>query len=1351
MENFRDEASKLSKVIKIYRRKEHFNPFDHSKEVSAENDWGASFFYASIQLHTILQPYHTITKEKVYEIYTTFQRETGLKVDVDGLFKRNWLRIVNQKLNISGVIRYSVFDIDKVANLKGEFGFLSELMVAHVDGKISVAAFEQAIVAFNKTHTIVLDVAVMKKNNWIQEKDEVITIQNLDYYRPLVEYANDFLFIKKLRDCLADETQNRLVISIHQLTNLHTSHTALFPATPSVKDLIEKKVLTSNGHNYILNFRCQDSPFSGMILDKAGAKLWNSLLAEEQFSNDLERIRYWHDRMVHHHHWCSIRTYFNLDAKKRFLDAALQVVLTEEDLTSGEEEYLKIKLDQAHRVSTISYVLSEHKNEPEFPTDSDLFDLYEGIEAIDNRWQHQLMWPQDAREDIFYYINQIVRNDEENSCERILCLLEAGSAKPYALWKTCWNLYYWEPHIIPNLLYRSKTAALGFTLLWKLKKGENVLADKPIVFEEIATSCFGLLCRFLATNAGLDNQEKAKVIFQCLYISFHDKMKVISPDAQKNMRHKINATQLGNSLCDVFEHAVLPGRVITINGPIEDLWYPVVLKELYKQVADYKPFDYFRNNSLAIPHVELDFLLWIMKLAKNLSDKKMSRELQSIIIQKFVSFYLDSINTGKKAVWDYFKKTTSENVPIWHNQQSNNGLLDWKSIFIAMEQDNILDEFLSPTNLQMEVAQNKYEEYNRFVANKIRTHLSILLNGYHTIFKDQIILSAQGYPITPTLTKLENKVTSLVIKYCINKPENKQIDIFDSLFERTFWSTEKEELLPQIGNALNRFSKDNKNRILKELVSSDQIVRCFKLLEFVVSESDKAILLSILNNQDIQNFFSETYTRTDAEYVLQQLAENKVFAEKAKQALTIWEKVKIKNSHALNDQHEINCFRIKLLLAYHDQDEEKVDQIPDPKLRSHYQATEFSASRSRTFYKALVYLTKNRAPEAYSIFDTQLKTEGRDKVSLALNRFAAKIRWADNTSNVDDKKRLYREAIDEWKQYENTLLQQNELDFVKEMIWLNKLYVYSALTDYQAFDELFNKLEKPLQLSKDFLELSVMSLIKRKMQVQAESILSEAEEYHRLSNGNAPEFILRLKTHADNDDIIKVLREQYLRIFSRSAESLIKILPHKFTKDFGLPEFILSELVSVAEDVLTYVNSVSSIKKEDKYSDLLVLALSNRFKNYTWHVGNARGGFPESGKLNPGEIDFAIFGPGERITICEALILKGKNVANVEKHNFKVFNYDATRKFFFIIIYYLGDENKFKENWNGYKTDLASVIEFPSGFELDGMVEDLSSTFGNDSIKTGKSLHGATTTLFHIFININYHKRKTREKERTDN
>jgi hypothetical protein len=1342
MTDFREKASKLQKEIALYKRKYLDNRSDRDKEIENENDWGASYLCAELLEKSTLQQLFSISRKRLDKLYEEFNEETGRKCDVDSLFNRNWLRLVNCKVHIAGTIRFSIFRIEDVAGLDHEFKFLSEKRPQN--GKpIPKVDFLKLVEEYQIQHNLVLDLDRAAKAHWIKMENSHVLIESLIYYEPLLKHINDFLFIKKLYDLKCDEKDRGICIPKKDLEAILLKHQTTFPQIPSLNIFLESGVFNEEGDKYLLNFRSDKMGLMGIVHDKTGALLWDKLINNASFKNDIERIRSWYDLMVYRNNWCDIGKFSKLKSRIRFLDAAMQVLLNEKDLSSGEDEFMKLMLDQGHRITDLVYVLSDKNNRPEFPSNPDLYYLYDGMNRLDDIWQGHLMWEQGSRETLSYFIHQIVRNEVGYKYERVFSLLRSGVEKPFLLWKTAFVIHYWEPDIIPILVLDESTASLSFYLLAEITSSDGILNGKQELFKKIANANFELLCEFLAASPTITNKDKAKIIFQCLLITENEKFKIVGTDLERQKKHKQESNEINLLLESVFEGITMPGFHFSGYVPIKHFLYPTLLNELYDQIINYNPEDYLSNNSITLPIVKLDMLTWVLRLVNIAGyDDSERAKVSYNISSTFLSFYLESMNCGLRKTWDYETLQFSDRVPTWVNMHANLELIEWGYLFIELENQMLLDEFLSPTELKFNKTQDKYDKFNGFVANKVRTHLEILLIGLNDLYRKKNTLIAKNLPITSVLDKLELKITFIVTLYCKENPEKARKDIFSLLLERTFWSTEREELLPIIGNTINRFKNENKTKIISELVQTDQIVRSFKLLDYLISENDKEILITLITGNNIEQFFSSSSTN-DAEYVLQKLVEEKKFEEKARQALDIWENRKIKGAAVREDKHLILCFRMKLLLAYHELSEAKVDEISNPSLQGSFESRHFSPYQEKDFYKALIYFQKDEPVKAYNIFNTQLKAAKEERPTLAINSFAAKLKWAEQTSGQLAKRKLFQEAIEEWNEFESKLNRNSvsEIEYIKVNIWYNKLHAYKGLGDDSKFESEFSTLDKTTQLRPDFIELRIKNLMARNMHHEAEILLSEAEEYHRLNDGQMPDIILELRKYTDTPHTQKILQNQYLRIFSKPPEELVKILPGNINKYSSLKEFLLSEITGAGTDMLTYINSISDIKKEDKFSDLMILSLTGRFRSFGWHINPARGGFPGSAELNPGLIDFAISSAKERIAVCEALQLKGANRTELQTHNFKIFNYDPARNHFYIIVYFKGEDEKFNENWETYKTDITIMVIFPAGFELtvEGVV-DISERFGTDTIKTAKSIHGIDTYIYHVFININYLK-----------
>jgi len=775
--------------------------------------------------------------------------------------------------------------------------------------------------------------------------------------------------------------------------------------------------------------------------------------------------------------------------------------------------------------------------------------------------------------------------------------------------------------------------------------------------------------------------------------------------------------------------------------------YPSILPEIFQSVTDYQEPDFLYNRTLSLPFYKIEFLTWVLYLAQQLVTRDSNIILS--VTAALLRTYLDSINQKEVEALDFHTNEFAPQIPHWTAYKEGIKGIDWAATCIAFARENQLDAFLSPSSLVFIATPDPYHEMNRFTVDKFRTHLAILILAYSSLYESSNRLQLEGQYVKGILCSLEQKITSVVSWYCIQDEARARVDIFDRIFEGTILADPDKELLPDIGHTINTFSDENKRKIISELLTNNQLLRSLKLLEYVVSEEERQTLLATINPEMIAQEIGK-FNWSETEYALMQLADYEKFKDKIREVLDGYQEMIFRKRGPWREA-ALATFRIKLLLAYQEEKEDEFNKIKAPDFKS-YNGHTINPQSERDFYCALLFLKRDEPTKAHDLFNHWIGHFDDQRPTWALNRFASANRAAQKQGAIDKRKELYYAAAKEWLGFEDSLKPDVSLEYIKEKIWYNKLEAWDGSQMDPDFDEQYFKLEKVIQLRPEFIKLTVRSYVRRNMHVQALALLNEAEQYHRLSTGALPDFISELRQIAYDKTAEDYLRQQYDMIFSSPPETLVKIAHRNINKYDTLPLFILQELSSAASDMLQYVNSISSIKIEDKYSDLLTLALSNRLINYGWAIGPARGGVSESKKRNPGEIDFSINTKRERICICEAMILKGKNTAVQQSHSFKVYNYDPRRNFIFLIVYYLGSPNHFQRDWDIYRSNCSKVVKFPRKFKLEASGWKDLPDFSHDTLKAGQTTHSNGTTMYHLFINIDYvltnvaRKSKTKKK-----
>jgi hypothetical protein len=1349
MEPLFEEVRQLGKKIAFYTTKQDDRRVDNSL-IRSDLTYGLAYLYAEILFHAQDGLYYSIDDATLDKITAEFTHETGKTIDTAELFANGWLRRVYQLIMLPSSTYSSASQARKIDRVLDTYRFLLDVKDDQKENPLTVEQLQAMAISYEEKHDCKLDLDQAKIEVFWQEKDGKISYGNLEYARGIYEDLDVFLYLGRLYDFFhLKEDDNNLYIEPDVLNDIIGRHKQAYPGSPDLAKLIENNVIVERPSAYIIHLANRDTFPADRIYDRTAAILWLKIRDSDKFVSDAERLRYWYLRIVHRAHWCDIKSFLGGEDLQVFLHAAAEAILGDSDLTLGEEEYQKIQLDSrsgrlAHLKKTSGYSKIDR-----FPIYDDLFILHKELLKFDRNGQSELFLIQSARAPLSYFIRQIVANEVHGFPDKpfyplIMQLLLSSASKPYLLWSLCDDMSRNRPAVIPFLALNEQTASLGFSLLWKIELNKNLENKGRPAKLDLNKAYMQLVTRKLAAPAvgptQIADRRKADILFQCLLMptlsKFYTPYGGAVADQQQEKEHTRAAV---TALRKTIEEAHVQYTGYSPKRPNTPLFYPLILPQLFESVMDYTEYDRLHNRTLSLPFYKLDYLIWLLHLANGVTAPDPA--LLFNISSAFLQVYLESINQTEVQAYDFGTDELTSQLPRWSHYNEGIEQIDWSYCCLALSRENLLEAFLSPGKLVFTATSNSYDEANRFTADKLRTHLAIMTLAHNALYNNIAQLQAEGQDVTGLLCVLEYRITAIVSWYCVQDEKKSRVDIFDNLFERVYFAgAQKKELLPDIGHTINKFSDENKRKIIRELLQADQLIRSLKLLEYLISEQDKQDLLASISTDLItkeigkMNWYEE-------DYVLSQLAEYRKFKDKIMEVVAGLEQM-IQAERGPWREASLSTFRIKLRLAYQDGNAEEIDRIEAPQAESSDGQRIIPASE-RDFYRGLLCLKNDKPAKAYDLFQYWMGLFEDPQPAWALNRFASKNHCARNADRIETKKKWHYEAVKEWNNFEGGLPAQVSLEFLKESIWYNKLEAWDGAQFDLNFDKQYFELEKVIQLHPGFLKLRIQNYARRNMHVQALMLLNEAERYHQLSNGNVPEFITQLREVAYTEKSEGYLRAQYDMIFSSPPATLVKIVHGSINRFDTLPLFILHELCSSAGDMLTYINSIAAITIEDKYSDLLSLSLRARLINYSWSVGPARGGFSASQKLNPGEIDFALNTRTERITICEAMRLMGKDITVQQSHEFKVFNYDPARKFLYMIVYYLGDRTNFQGDWEAYRGNCASVIKFPEGFDMLSRGWEDMPEFTTDTIKVGKTMHAGGCTLYHLFINICYLVAKT--------
>ena len=1338
-----EEAGKLGNKIGFYATKHTNQNLDYDL-ISSDLNEGISFLHAEMFFHAKPGRYFSIDDPILENIARNYTDETGKAVEVENLIVQGLIRRVYGLIMLPQTTYTLINYAKKIIPIKDTFVFLSKTEKEQRQNPLTVVQLNVLAQAYGKDFGLTIDLDQAKTAFFWEEKDGLVSFKNLDFCQAIYERLESFLFLDRLYHIFYSAgDDNRLHIEKDTLKAIVDRHKQSYPTAPDLVKLLASNIIQETDVDYII-LRFQSRAFHpDRIWDRTGAILWLKLRESSHFRNDADRLRFWYLRIIHRGDRCHIQGFVGGEDLLAFLNSAADAILNDRDLTFGEGEYAKLKLDHLHGRLPVFIMKPENSRGWPFPINDDLFILYKELLKFDHNGQQELFIIQSARKPLTFFIDQIVANEPETypgnfDKSLVMKLLLQSASRPSLLWKVCEQISHHHPSLIPMLALHQQTASLGFAILWRTELS-NMLEEQgnsekltliiryvEMVLENLATIAPG-------PGGVVSDSRKSEIICQCLLLptlnQFFTPYGGTSEDRQKKQKY---SSTIVKAIQELVESTQIQYSGRQKSKPGIPRLYPQLLQPLFGSIMAYTESDHLNNRTISLPFYKLDLLSWLLRLTNNAPSK--DTVLSFDITKAFVETYLQSINQKEVLALEFGTDEFTMQLPSWTTSVESISLIDWSYCCLFMAKENLLDKFLDPKELVFIPTADRYDLANRFTADKLRSHLSILMLTFNGLYKNITELQAEGNNVTAVLNIIEYKITSIVTQHAIQDEKKTRVDIFDNLFERLTYDYTTKELIPTIGSTINKFSNENKRKIITELLRSDQLIRCLKLLESIVGEQDKQELLASIDTDLITREIDNT-NWYEEQYILLQLVKHNKFRDKVREALTALQPM-IREKKGLWREASLFTFRTKLLLAYEEDRPAEIDTIQGPEIES-FHSQKINQASERDFYRALLLLKGDQPTEAYSLFNQWMERFETERPTWALNRFASKNAVARNIVKMDERRKVYFEAIKEWREFEKTVQSKTAFDHMITNVWYNQLEALNGAQLDPRFDKLYFELEKMIQLRPEFLELRIENYIRRNMHVQAQMLLNEAQQYHMLSDGNVPEFITKLREVAFTDKSEGYLRVQYDLIFSSPPETLVKIVHRNINKYDTLPLFILQELYVSAKDMLTFVNSISEIRNEDKYSDLLSLSLRGRLSNYSWSVGPGRGGYPESQAPNPGKIDFEIHSRSEKIAICEAMNLGGKNVSTQQTHNFKVFNYDPNRKFAYMIIYFLGERSKFQSAWEAYKENCASTIQFPAGFGISKPWEDLSE-FSSDTIKSGKTGHGRDTIIYHLFINIEY-------------
>lgn len=1017
------------------------------------------------------------------------------------------------------------------------------------------------------------------------------------------------------------------------------------------------------------------------------------------------------------------------------LEASVNLIQEEPDIIGIENEFAKCYLDQQ---------LGSHygfqSNRP-VPSDSldatdDVLERHKQLLHISSKYQSNIFYVQESRKELAFLVKLVVLLDKEYNTidingklhqvhyHNVKKLLRSGLEKPYLIWETVHFIQQNRPEIIPHLLIEKDLCALGFYMLNRTKTELSNRTAKHILRSQLLQDGLSLLLNSYLRNPNIEKLKTSQLIFQLFLEITKEKSNSVSrvPLAEERRLLLEERQDTERKLLQIIEDCKLNGGFVGGSSNQSLLFY--IGNELVMCIEQYKTKSKYLNGVIELSFVNLDVLSWLSKFLLY-SDFKFPVEeivkLKSKTAEAFVATYQSKIEQNKVKKKDYDTAKLIESLPSWPDQNEQLARVDWLSpILIAFETGD-LEEFLTP-RFKLKKTKELYDKGNNFQANKIRTHLFILLSIFKATQNQERFL-AKDFSID-VKNSIEASIVGILKKYGQQKSLH-QINILDQRFDRQYFRSAESELLPFIIEMGDLF--ENKTTLYNQLIDSQNLVQLLYVFSNSQTEDVKKSVINRIRKIDVFKFMDEQHWRPEITFVVTELSKIPELQKEAAIALNTWSAITSKRKVERETVKDV--FEAQLMQAYYEGNESKIQAIVEPE-SAYVIYNEFKPKDHKRFFIGLIRY-KDKPEVAYQIFDS-LTEQYPKYATFALNRFGAKVEVALKSNS----KQQFKEGLKEWLIYEKTC-PISVLKTVTEKTNYNKLTVFLNIDDTNAFNELYERLSKVDRLSLDMVQLRVKRLVKYDLINEARILVNEALSFHSALDQSTFKFLTDLESKISEYNPLEYIKKEFQSLKTSSKNSMSSLKPLKYEDDFG--KQMAYEIIVASKRFLKNTKLYNPNADEDDYNSFIKEILENKLSSFGFHIEDQSKGGSSASSKKAGERDLVICDESGELSIIEAFKHSTKTV--VQKHITKVFDYTYMRNTLFMLAYDLEASTKFKNRWKHYKTKILENITYPSGYELSNdAIWDMTDEFSvtNSAIKVCRSTHKSGTEIYHIMLNVDY-------------
>ncbi|WP_109830112.1 hypothetical protein [Reichenbachiella versicolor] len=1306
MSNYLQDLSEkelISQIKQLKAKKEV--PYSLSKTDEEDIRWGNTHFFSRLLMVSRVEGTF-FSKNQVEHFKDSFCKERDVVIDLDSLFERNWLRTVLGWVKVSRGVSSLAREHKKREGQLQEIIFLLQLENELGKTAFSKEEINQSIEAYVDNEGKEVD----KKGifSFLQVKGGLHQFNNPNFFRLLTDNWNELGFLS----WLLNHERSKITVKKEQLVEIFDNHQSFFSSTPSLDELISEYSFKDLGEEYEIKFQGEGVHFSTPFQSKILGQYWELLIQDDSFDNDEERVRVWLMFTSSLDGYIDFSKYIVSTSLQRFIHAAISLVTKEEDLLDEKDDFIKRWLD--HRDSPYKrFNIEVPKELMEIPEDamskyyhtSYIDDQY-GINEYDfpsRNYLNSLIFLVillDKQHSNVPYVNSGIKYSKYANVFKLFC---AGLNKNHLLRETSLLIRHNRPELIVFLLSTEKFCCLGLCLL-----DELLLQEDRDVKLRLWSEGVRLVLNSNLQKTTLSLEDRSLIISQIYYLLYKGKYEHNSTFLtfeQKQNRVGFDRQKEKITL-DLIENCPLHGY--NISGSNQFL-LPLITPKLLDRINQWNSYRIHNPSYIRFPLAELGALSSLIRLLRQSyrDAEDVLKQVLKLFIKKYQIAITSQVDTNGKSI-------------TWVCPNDKLQYIDWSYPACVMHEYGWFSDILAP-NIETYEDELSYNPNLVDSLSRIRSHFMILLLIIEKCSIKEQLINIDSKLKVDVKNRAEIQLIDYIKRYGEGEPH-----LFDSsLFEGSSIVV-KLPLIPELGRRLELFS--DKENLIEAFYDKKDFKRVIRLFKWVGTVGLKAIIIDKLKEERFEELLKEGWWK-EVEELLYNLIEEPELTLSCEKVVLHWEsKLQKESDMSLLE----STFRLKCVLAYLKKDWSTMKSLSFPNKEKLIQSDKRNIQATETFYRGLMNLEID-PKKAYEDFNLLCSSEPRN-VSSRINRFAARIRWADKEKSISG----YREGLKEWDDFESET--KLDLTHIRDSIAVNKLKVYLETSDHDAFKKFFINLEDNVRFVLDVIELRIEQLLTLGNRDEAKRFIEDSINYHTIGGRSIPKLLLDLKRGLYDESSIQKMGSTYLEIIGNSPENVVKILPSNYHNQSGLIPFMVKEIVRSSNELLNKVKALESVHYEDKYNDLIQVILGARLSFLKWVVvDQSRAAFSASHK-SLGERDLVIKDSNEEMLVCEAFILRSKEL--VQSHLFKVFNYYHHRRAFAILVYNTqGTHRGFNTKWKNYCEKTVPNCNFPKGFELkDKKVEDVCDEFNvvESAIKVGKARHGKNTILYHIMLNMNY-------------